>query len=306
MRLLLVVNTSASSVTPRARVLVEKALSRHHDLVTRQTSRRGHAARLSLDAATAGLDAVVVFGGDGTLNEAVNGLAGSQTALGALPGGSTNVLARTLRMPPDPLEATEVLLAALAARSFERVGLGQANGRYFLLHAGIGFDAAVVETVEHFGNMKRYAGPAAFAAAAAWCWGFGYDRRRSSFCLRAGEWCVPEAYFAICLNSDPYTYLGNRALSVVPGTTLGGPFGVAVFDRLTLGSLLGVLASAISGKQRARSHFIMTNGKTALDVSGARVVPYQLDGEYVGKAERIGLIWRKGQLTLVVPKSPNG
>jgi diacylglycerol kinase family enzyme len=300
-RVLLVVNTSASAVTPRARVLVEKAFSRHHDVVAKQTSRRGHAARLALGAAADGLDAVVVFGGDGTLNEAVNGLAGSSTALGALPGGSTNVLARALGMPPDPLEASEVLLASLSARSFERVGLGQANGRYFLLHAGVGFDAAVVETVERFGGAKRYAGPVAFVAAAAWCWGFGYDRKRPAFSLSAGDWCVPEAYFAICLNVDPYTYLGNKPLSVVPGTNLLGPFGVAVFDKLTLATLLPVLASAISQKQRSRPHFITATGKTALNVDARRPVPYQLDGEYVGKAERIDFTWREGELTLAVP-----
>jgi diacylglycerol kinase family enzyme len=301
-RLLLVVNTSASSVTPRTRVLVEKALGRRHDVVTKQTNRRGHAVRLALGAAAQGFDAVVVFGGDGTLNEAVNGLAGSPTALGALPGGSTNVLVRTLGVPPDPLEATEVLLAALEARSFRRVGLGRANGRYFLLHAGVGFDAAVVDAVERFRVMKRHAGPAAFVAAAAWCWGFGYDRQHPGFAVSGGEWSVPEAYFAICLNSDPYTYLGNRALSVVPGTPLGGPFGIAVFDRLSLASLVPVLIAAILGKQRPRPHFLMASGKTVLDVNGFGQVPYQLDGEYVGKAGHIDLRWCEAELTLLVPR----
>jgi len=305
-RLLLVVNTSASSVTPRGRVLVERSLSKYHDVVTKETSRRGHAARLALGAAADGFDAVVVLGGDGTLNEAVNGLAGSPTALGALPGGSTNVLVRTLGVPADPLDATDCLLEALAARSFRRVGLGQANGRYFLLHAGIGFDAAVVEAVERFMGFKRYAGPAAFVAAAAWCWGFDYDRKSPTFALRAGEVAVPEAYFGICLNSDPYTYLGDRPLSVVPGTPLGGPFGIAVFDKLTLRAFLPVVASAISGRRHSgrRKHFVTLSGKAALSVSGFRPVPYQLDGEYVGTAQHIDLKWHEALLTLLVPQTP--
>ena len=160
MRLLLVVNTSASSVTARARVVIHKALSADHEVVMKETNRRGHAARLAQGAAADGLDAVVVLGGDGTLNEAANGLAGSPTALAVLPGGSTNVFARTIGMANDPIEATSQLLSALAAGSVERVGLGQANARYFLFHAGIGFDAAVVAGVEKLASLKRYAGPA--------------------------------------------------------------------------------------------------------------------------------------------------
>ena len=131
MRLLLIVNTSASFVTARARVVIHKALSADHDVVLKETNRRGHAARLAQGAAADGLDAAVVLGGDGTLNEAANGLAGSPTALGVLPGGSTNVFARTLGMANDPIEATSQLLGALAAGSVKRVGLGRAERALF-------------------------------------------------------------------------------------------------------------------------------------------------------------------------------
>ena len=184
MRLLLIVNTSASSVTARARVVIHKALSADHDVVLKETNRRGHAARLAQGAAADGMDAVVVLGGDGTLNEAANGLAGSPTALAVLPGGSTNVFARTLGMANDPIEATSQLLSALNARSVERVGLGQLNSRYFLFHAGIGFDAAVVARVEKLAPLKRYAGPALFVMATLLTWATGYDRRRPAFSVQ--------------------------------------------------------------------------------------------------------------------------
>src|SRR3954453_2832541 len=112
-KVLLVVNSSASSVTPRTRVMIQKALSADHEVTLAETSRRGHATRLAQGAAADGVGVVVVLGGDGTLNEAANGLAGSATALAALPGGSTNVFARTLGLPDDPIEATATLLAAL-------------------------------------------------------------------------------------------------------------------------------------------------------------------------------------------------
>src|SRR6202163_3311894 len=106
MRLLLLVNTSASSVTARGRVVIQKALAADHEVTVAETSRRGHASRLAQGAAADGLGAVVVLGGDGTLNEAANGLAGSTTALGVLPGGSTNVYARKIGMTHDQIAAS--------------------------------------------------------------------------------------------------------------------------------------------------------------------------------------------------------
>ena len=141
MKLLLIVNPSASSVTARTRIVIQKALSADHRLEVAATTRRGHATRLAQSAANDGMDVVVVLGGDGTLNEAANGLAGTDTALAALPGGSTNVFARTIGLPDDAVEATGALLDAIEAASIRRIGLGAINDRYFLFHAGIGFDA---------------------------------------------------------------------------------------------------------------------------------------------------------------------
>src|SRR5579864_2134994 len=124
MRLLLIVNTSASSVTPRGRVVIQKALGADCDVHMVETSRRGHATRLAQGAAAEGIDVVVALGGDGTLNEAANGLAGTPTALGVLPGGSTNVFARSIGFTNDPIEATGELLAALNRKSLQRVPLG--------------------------------------------------------------------------------------------------------------------------------------------------------------------------------------
>ena len=148
MRILLLVNESASSVTARTRVLIQAALGEHHEVELALTSRRGHASRLARGAASTGTDLVAVLGGDGTLNEAANGLAGTDCVLAALPGGSTNVFARTIGLDDDPLEATRQTIAAIATNSIESVGLGEVAGRYFLFHCGNGFDAAVVKQVE--------------------------------------------------------------------------------------------------------------------------------------------------------------
>jgi diacylglycerol kinase family enzyme len=307
MRLLLIVNTSASSVTARARVVIQKALSADHDVVLKETNRRGHAARLAQGAAADGTDVVVVLGGDGTLNEATNGLAGTPTALAVLPGGSTNVFARTIGMENDPIEATSQLLSALSAGSVERVGLGQANTRYFLFHAGIGFDAAVVARVEKLASLKRYTGPAVFIWAALLTWVKGYDRSHPAFSATAGDLTVGRGYFAICLNADPYTFFGSRPMHLVPGTSLATPLSLVTFDRLTLGSLGPVLAAAFGPglKRDGPAHVHVRRDIRAATITCLRPVPYQLDGDYVGEANQIELRWAAEALSLVKPLGNN-
>ena len=148
MRILLIVNSFATSVSPRNTVQVHQYLARHHDVQVVETSERGHATRFAVDAVARGLDAVVAFGGDGTLNEVATGLAGSAVALGVLPGGSTNVFARSLGMANDPLLAVTQLAAGLDGGLIAPIGMGEANGRYFTFHAGIGDDAEVVRKLE--------------------------------------------------------------------------------------------------------------------------------------------------------------
>ncbi|MSV59690.1 MAG: diacylglycerol kinase family lipid kinase, partial [Actinobacteria bacterium] len=113
MRLLLIVNSFASSVTAKNTVVVHQRLARHHDVQVVETNRRGHATRFAEDAARRGIDVVVAYGGDGTLNEVATGVAMTDTALAVLPGGSTNVFARTLGMPNDALEAVDLIVDAL-------------------------------------------------------------------------------------------------------------------------------------------------------------------------------------------------
>jgi YegS/Rv2252/BmrU family lipid kinase len=109
-----------------------------------RTTRRGHAAELAREAVAQGYHVVVGCGGDGTLNELVQGLVGSQTALGVLPLGTANVLARELRIPLDPLGAADILIAGQT----RRIDVGMAGERAFLMMAGIGLDAYVVEEIE--------------------------------------------------------------------------------------------------------------------------------------------------------------
>ena len=313
MRVLLLVNASASSVTPRTRVVIAKALAADHEVEVAETSRRGHATRLAQGAAADGVGCVVVLGGDGTLNEAANGLAGTSTALGVLPGGSTNVFARTIGMANEPIEATGQLLAAMANGSIERVDLGSVNGRYFLFHVGMGFDAAVVEQVEKRSSLKRYAGHPLFVYAAFATWFRHFDRSRPRVAVdvavaegrqdRQGQQVVDDGYLAICLNTNPYTFLGNRPLDVAPDAGLDRPLVMVTVRTMSLVGMLSVAASALGFGAPLRRHRRVSYqpGVSSAVVSGHGPFPYQVDGDFLGETERLVFRHEPRVLGIVMP-----
>src|SRR4051794_14961880 len=276
---MLLVNATASSVTPRTRVVIAKALAADHDVTVNETSRRGHAARLAQGAAADGFDAVVVLGGDGTLNEAANGLAGTATALGVLPGGSTNVFARTIGLPNSPIEATGELVAALSRGSIRRISLGSVNGRYFLFHVGVGFDAAVVEQVEKRGDLKRYAGHPLFVWAGLSTWLRHYDRSKPHFkvTLADGE-DAGDALLALCLKTNPYTYLGNRPINAAPEAGFDTGLSLVAFRTLAAVPFLSAIGKALFGDRGARGRGIVHRSNlSSLTIEGYGPVPHQVD-----------------------------
>ena len=306
MKILFLVNSSASSVTPRSRVVIRKALSADHDVTLAETKRRGHATRLAQGAAAAGSEVVVVLGGDGTLNEAANGLAGSKCALAALPGGSTNVFARTIGLPNDPIEATGQLLDALAHRSIRRIGLGSVNGRYFLFHTGVGFDAAVVEQVEKRAELKRYAGHPLFVYAAFATWLRHYDRSRPRFAVEhASGDTIDDAYFTIVMNTSPYTYLGNVPLDLAPELTLDNGLAAVTLRTMRFARTLRIIGSALgNGKLLRRSRWVDHRVDVpGLTIRGFGPVPYQVDGDYLGEVEQLTFRHDPDALDLVLPVS---
>ena len=166
MRALLIVNPHATSTTRLRRDVIARALASAVELEIVETRYRGHGTSLAADAASAGYGLVITLGGDGTVNEAVNGLLRTPRrpapALAALPGGSANVFARALGLSPDPVDATGQVLAALAAGRFRSIGLGLADDRYFTFNSGMGLDAEVVRAVEGRRAHGRSVSPALY------------------------------------------------------------------------------------------------------------------------------------------------
>lgn len=267
---------------------MHQRLARHHDVQVVETNRRGHATRFAQDAARRGLDAVIAFGGDGTLNEVATGVAGTETALAVLPGGSTNVFARTLGMPNDAIAGVDLIVDALNRNDIIPVGLGRVNGRYFCFHTGVGYDAMVVKRVEERASLKRYAGHPLFVAAALRTWARDYDRKHPHFLVAIGDDVIPRAFFTIVLNTNPYTFLGNRPFDLVPGADLQHGLAVVTFTSLQVSHIIRSLGSALRGGGISPAPWLDIRSDIAqLTVTHDRPFPFQVDGDYLGETKSL-------------------
>jgi diacylglycerol kinase family enzyme len=296
LRILLVVNAFASSVTARNTVVVHRALSQRHEVEIVETNRRGHATRFAQDAARRGLDVVIGFGGDGTLNEVATGVAGTPTALGVLPGGSTNVFARTLGLENDPARAVHQLVAGIDAQDIEPIGLGRVNGRYFCFHTGVGYDAAVVNEVERRSSLKRWLGHPLFIYASLRTWLTVYDRHEPHFTVgghshKPGNdpyFEVPDGYFTVVLNTNPYTYLGNRPLDLSPAATLDRGLVAVTFRTMSATAIIRSLVGALrGGGVQPSPHLDVHTDLTDLTIVHPTPFPYQVDGDYLGETREL-------------------
>ena len=302
MRILLIVNSFASSVTPRNTVLVHEHLAKHHDVQVVETNERGHATRFAQDAASRGLEAVVGFGGDGTLNEIATGLAGSDTALAMLPGGSTNVFVRTLGIANDPMVALTQLMAGIDRNEIERVSLGQANGRYFTFHAGIGYDAAVVEQVERRSSLKRVVGQPLFAYSALHSWFKSYDRKYPHFTMNIDGRAIPNGFFSVVLNTNPYTFVGKHPIHLSSAASLEKKLVVVTFRKMTTPLMLKTLYSALRrGGLETSSGIDIATDVEHVKIEFPAPFPYQLDGDYLGDTTSIDIQHCPEALRLVRP-----
>jgi diacylglycerol kinase family enzyme len=303
LRILLIVNSFASSVTARNTVVIQRRLGQGHEVELVETNRRGHATRFAHDAARRGVDVVIGFGGDGTLNEVATGIAGTDAALGVLPGGSTNVFARTLGMPNDPVAAVDLLANGIDGGDLRPIGLGRVNGRFFCFHVGVGFDAAVVKAVEKRASLKRWLGHPLFISAALTTWLRGYDRKRPHFQVSSHEGTIDNGYFTIVLNTNPYTYLGNRPLDLSPAATLDRGLVAITFRTLKARAIFRSLAGALRGGGVQETAYLDEQCDLEhLVIGSAEPFPYQVDGDYLGEANRLEFHHVPEAVKLVFPQ----
>lgn len=285
-RVLLIVNARAGSVRARTREVIAKALSADFKLEVADTMSRNHASSLAADAVDRGFDAVVAFGGDGTINEAAQTLVGTGVALGVLPGGTTNVMARSLGIPRDPVEATAFVAARIRSGARRSINVGVNNDRYFVFSTGMGLDAEVVKRVE--------ADPEAKARRAEWTFlrkalaaGIGeYRGAEPSITVEVEGREPTRAVLAVCCNGRPFTYFKRLPVDACPGASLDGGLDVFSLRKVRLGTVPRIAWALFV----SRSHVRWRTARYDHDVAAVtlrsdRPLPVQVDGDYVGEQE---------------------
>jgi diacylglycerol kinase family enzyme len=288
-RMLVIVNPYATTVSARLRTLVVNALRGSYHVDSIDTEARDHATELGRQAAREGYDVVVAFGGDGTVNEAANGLVGSGTPLSCLPGGRANVYCRMLGIPTDVIDATEHLLQVADRWRPRRVDLGRVNGRHFLFSAGVGLDASVVETVDAHPRLKARAGEWYYAWTGVKTFNRRYLVHPPRFEAELGEQRVA-GVTAIVQNATPYTFFGNRPVHIGEGATLeSGDLAGVVLERANPIDMPAIIWRVLSQRARVSRHRRIRafGGLTGLRLRSLdrRPLPLQVDGDYIGEVD---------------------
>ncbi len=306
MRALLVVNPRATTTTERSRDVLVRALESAADLTVRYTERRGHATTLARDAAESGIDVVVTLGGDGTVNEAVNGLmtapgtlagltgpsAYRLPALAVVPGGSTNVFARALGLPSSWADGTSVILDGLRDGRHRVIGLGRADDRYFTFTAGLGWDAAVIRRVEQARLRGRTSTPGLYMRSMVGQFFTGVDRSDPPMTMeRPGEATETGLGSVVIQNTAPWTYAGDRPVDPNPDASFDLGLDVFALRKLKVSATAKTVTQLAwrsgqpHGKQVVRLHDL-----AEFTVIASRPQAFQLDGDYLGERQKVHFV----------------
>ena len=284
-RMLVIINPVATKMSDRVKSLVVYALQGRYDVTTRETKAKGDAIAISREAAADGYDVVVTFGGDGTVNEAANGLAGTATALTPLPGGSNNVVAKLLGIPTDLVDATEHLLGVADRWEPRPVDLGMVNGRYFTFAAGIGLDASVVERVDRNPALKKRFGPYYFVECAIMTFLRRYVVNPPRLAVDVDGRSVAGVSLFV-QNAENYTYFKGRAVALVEGARFdSGCLAGVVLTRARPYDVPTVTFRALSGAARIAKHrgvdAFGAFGEAVVRSTDGRAIPIQVDGDHI-------------------------
>jgi len=335
-RALLIVNPHATSTTSGRRDVIVRALKSAVDLEVVQTRYRGDATRLAATAAAERFGLVITLGGDGTVNEVVNGLLGGADspdgraavsqetgrapraeaadlpALAPLPGGNANVFIRSLALPDDLVDATARLIADLAAGRERLIGLGCANGRYFTFNAGLGLDAEVVRAVDGMRAHGRALTPTLFARTALRQYYRVTDRHRPAITITEPAGLCQEALFlCIVSNSAPWTYLGRRPVHASPRASFDTGLDLLGFRSLGTVATLRALQQMLTERDEPPHGRALVSGHDlpGLVLQAVRPMAFQLDGEYMGETEQVSFRSVPGALKVIglgAPITANG
>jgi diacylglycerol kinase family enzyme len=311
-RAVLIVNPNATSTTPAGRDLLAHALESRTKLTVVHTDHRGHAIEIARDAARDGVDVLIIHGGDGTVNEVVNGILGEvgvdgpAPAVGVVPGGSANVFARALGISPDPIEATNQLVDLLSdyrrRKCWRRIGLMDCGERWAVFTAGMGVDGDVVAAVEAQRDKGR--------KITAWRYirvaireNLAAARKEPSLTLHLPDRePVSGVHFAFVSNSSPWTYANARPVWTNPTTTFETGLGVFATTSMNVWANLRLARQMLSRKARIDAkHLIRDDDLPWLRVTSDTPVACQIDGDFLGPRDEMTFTAVPDALGVVAP-----
>ncbi len=308
--MLIIVNPYATTVSDRLKNLVVYALQGRYEVEAVMTEAKNHATEIGREAVEGGYDVVVAFGGDGTLNEIANGLAGTDVPISILPGGSTNVVARTLGIPNDVVDATEHLLGLADNFHPRKIDLGVANGRRFVFSCGAGLDATAAKRVDAHPKLKSRIGPYYYTWAAIS--GFYRHYLRNPVRMRVKTPSEEtEGVTSIVQNTDPFTFFRDQPVTLSKDISLDdGALAIATLRRATQRDMPFVMSRVLIetlGGARSHRHIDEFRDVTeariesiSKDENGAlRPFPVQVDGDYIGDHGELDIHIEPRSLTVV-------
>ena len=289
MRGLLIVNPRATTTTGNTADLVVRSLAGLVDLDVEHTRHRGHAREL---AAAARCELVIVLGGDGAVNEAVNGIMArpaDKPLLAVIPGGGGNVFARALGLPADAKAAIARIGEILTDGRHRTIGLGLAGDRYFTFSAGLGLDAEAVGEVERLRASGHRESPALFAWA-IWRRFSRTERRIPALTLDSdGQPSTPDLFMTAITNRSPWTYVRGRAVLPVPNPDFNSGLDVLALRKLRATTIVSAVGQMLAFRRRSPRgrHVLVVTSLESLTVRAARPVAFQVDGDYLGETETV-------------------
>lgn len=314
-RAMLIVNPFATSTTPAGRDALVNTLNSRFELTVEHTTHRGHAGELAERARAEAYDVVIVHGGDGSVNEVVNGVLGSPTdsvvatdlpAIGIIPGGSANVFARALGIAADPLRATGQLIELLAADKRRAVNLGHTDDRWFIFNCGMGIDAIVIREMERKRNAGKAVTPARYLRTTIATF-ISHRADAARFDVEvvehgsASSQLIPDVAFGFVSNASPWTYLGGREIRTNPTTDFDN--GLGIFAATSMGVLRNLPLSyrlLANSDPRAR-HLFRRDNVARVAFTAAQPLDVQMDGDYIGTRSELNFGYREDALQVVAP-----
>jgi diacylglycerol kinase family enzyme len=297
MRVALIANPMASGVREQDVERLQIALARAASVVTMLTERKRHATELAREASTS-FDAIVVFSGDGTYGEVVNGLA-RDVPLGFVPGGGTSVLPRALGLGRDPVEAAQAIANALIAGSTRRISLGCVNGHRFTFEAGIGIDAEAVRRVDALGRREDGQRPGDLAFMRSL--GAILAERRGRFEPVLEIAGFGSAAFAVVANGDPATFAGPFPVHMAPEARFELGLDLVAPVRVRRRTLPALTAALLLGRGHRRRGVIYGHDLDRNEIECREPQPLQADGEDLGDVSSAVFECQRSALTIVAP-----